>query len=64
MMKLKLLAATVLSAGLLLRVQSGAQTHYSVHGPVSKAATDSKNVHLACPASVRRWCHEVGGLPE
>ncbi len=63
MMKLKLLAATLLSAGLLLGVQSGAQAHYSVD-TVSKAATDSKNVHLACPASVRRWCHELGGLPE
>ncbi len=64
MMKLKLLAATVLSPGLLLGVQSGAQAHYSVDGPISKAAIDSKNVHVACPASVRKWCNELGGLPE
>jgi Family of unknown function (DUF6448) len=53
MMKVKLLAASVLSAALLLGAQSGAQAHCdSVDGPVAKAAIaalDSKNVNLALP---------------
>jgi uncharacterized protein DUF6448 len=53
MMKVKLLAATVLSAALLLGAQTGAQAHCdSVDGPVAKAAVaalDTKNVNLALP---------------
>ena len=53
MTKIKLLAATVLSAGLLFGVQGGAQAHCdSIDGPVAKAALaalDSRNVNLALP---------------
>jgi len=53
MTKIKLLAAGLLSAGLLLGAQTGAQAHCdSVDGPVAKAAIaalESKNVNLALP---------------
>jgi hypothetical protein len=53
MTKVKLLAASVLSAALLLGAQRGAQAHCdSVDGPVAKAAIaalDGKNVNLALP---------------
>ena len=62
MIKIKLLAASVLAAGLLFGSQS-AQAHCdSIEGPVAKAALaalDSGNVNLALPYALARAENEI-----